>query len=583
MENRFEEVIQKVDFCVVGGGIAGMLAAISAARRGLSVALMQDRPVLGGNASSEIRMWICGCEVRGLHETGIIEDLQLDNCYYNHDRIFSIWDSILYGAVRYEKGITLLLNCSCCEAKMDGAKIISVKGWQTTTQKWHTVEAALFADCSGDSVLAPLTGAEFRVGREAKAEFGESLQPDVADKHTMGMSCLIQAREMPTPQSYTPPPWAHKYPDDSCLKPGIGNFAPWGNYWWLELGGMGDSIADTEEVRDELLRVAFGLWDHYKNYGDHGAENWALDWVGFLPGKRESRRYMGDYLMTQNDAVNRVIPDDIVAYGGWPLDDHDPHGFEGDTPSNVIIRVNPPYGIPYRSLYSKNIENLFFAGRNISVTHAALSSTRVMCTCGIIGQAVGTAAAIAVKKGKSPRGVYQDCIDELQQELLDDDCYLPTIKRRVSKLSEEATLTASAGDPGVLLNGIDRTLGDDDNGIRIPLNGFVQYDLKDAAEVKEVRMTFDSDLFRYDASKNNIKSYSHIESEPLNVPGTLVKDFRIEVQDETGEWSRLIHISDNHRRLVRLPISKKIKALRLVPETVWGDADTCHIFAFEIR
>ena len=254
-KTQFTHEVHEVDFCVVGGGIAGMFAAISAARHGATVALMHDRPVLGGNASSEIRMWVCGCGGRNLHETGLVEDILLDNCYYNPDRLFPIWDSILYGAVRYEKGILLFLNCSCNQVEMDGARIVAVTGWQTTTQKWITIRAKLFADCSGDSVLAPLAGADFRVGREARAEFGESLERDEADRRTMGMSCLIQAREMTTPQPYTPPPWAHVYASDSDLKPGIGDFAPGGNYWWLELGGMQDSIADTEEVRDELLRV----------------------------------------------------------------------------------------------------------------------------------------------------------------------------------------------------------------------------------------------------------------------------------------------------------------------------------------
>lgn len=578
----FKEITTNVDFCVIGGGIAGMLAAISAARHGASVAIMQDRPVLGGNASSEIRMWICGSEGKNLHETGLIEDIQLDNYFYNPDRIFSIWDSILYGAVRYEKGITMLLNCSANKVEMDGNKIISVTGWQTTTQKWQTVRAKLFADCSGDSVLAPLTGAEFRVGREAKAEFGESLGHEEADKRTMGMSCLIQAREMPTPQSFTPPPWAHKYLRDEDLKRGIGKFVPAGNYWWLELGGMQDSIGDTEEIRDELLRVAFGLWDHYKNHGEHGAENWALDWVGFLPGKRESRRYMGDYIMTQVDAEEKRIFDDVVAYGGWPLDDHDPHGFEGSTPSNIAIYITPPYQIPYRSLYSKNIENLFFAGRNISVTHAALSSTRVMCTCGIIGQAVGTAAAIAVKNNYTPRQVYEKAIRELQETLMDDDCFLPGLKRTISDLTQEAKLVTSNGDDAeVLRNGYDRPLIDDENGYFIPMGESVAYEFENMRKIDSVRLVFDSKLNRWQASKINIKSNYRIESEQLVMPETLVKDFVVEGKDAEGNWTILETIKDNHRRLVRIKIGKELLGVRITPKSTWGKEST-RLFAFDL-
>ncbi len=580
----FEEVIHDVDFCVVGGGLAGMLAAIAAARHGAKVALMHDRPMLGGNASSEIRMWVCGSEGKDLHETGIIEELLLDNIYHNPDKNPSLWDAVMYGAVRYEKNITLLLNCSCNDAVMDGGKIVSVKGWQTTTQKTHIVTAKYFADCSGDSVLAPITGADFKVGREARAEFGESLAPEAADNHTMGMSCLIQARETTSPQPYAPPTWAHNYTDPEMLKPNVRVFNPGSNYWWLELGGMQNSIADTEEIRDELLRVAFGVWDFYKNKGDYGAENWALDWVGFLPGKRESRRYLGDYLMTQQDAEDSAIPHDTVAYGGWSLDDHNPNGFAGDTPSNIFINIKkPPYGIPYRSLYSRNISNLFFAGRNISVTHAALSSTRVMCTCAIIGQAVGTAAAIALKHNTSPRGVYESHLAELQRTLIDDDCYLPSFKNEISPLAAKARLTSNTGDASVLLNGAERPCGDIANSLTLPLGGHVEYNIDAPEEVKEIRIVFDSDLNRNGSHKYNIRSNYAINYVKQDMPSTLAKEFKVEIKDESGDWQELCSNTENMRRLGKLPVGAITTAVRRTPTKVWGDAPTCNIFAFEIR
>jgi hypothetical protein len=431
-----KEITHKTDLCVVGGGLAGMSAAISAARRGAKVVLMQDRPVLGGNASSEVRMWISGAGAHGENnlETGIVEEIELENLYRNPNTSYSIWDSILYEKVKYQDNITLLLNCSCNSATMDGNRIKSVRGWQLTTETWHTVEAKLFADCSGDSILAPLTGAEYRVGREASSEFNESIQPKQADKKTMGMSCLIQARETDRPQTYIPPKWAYKYPTEEDLPHRGHDIKSWSsNFWWIELGGEQDSIHDTEEIRDELLKVAFGVWDHIKNYGDHGAENWVLDWVGFLPGKRESRRYVGDYIMNQNDVEAEGRFDDLVAYGGWSMDDHHPGGMNYPGVPTIFHPAPCPFGIPYRSLYSKNIDNLYFAGRNISVTHAALSATRVMATCATLGQAVGTAAAIAVRDDLSPRGVYENRIKELQQMLMDDDCYLPWHKREIHK------------------------------------------------------------------------------------------------------------------------------------------------------
>ena len=451
MNTQFKEEQYTVDFCVVGGGLSGMLAAIAAARGGASVALIQDRAVLGGNASSEIRMWVGGAQGKNMRETGIIEDLMLDNAFYNPDRNPSLWDAVLFGAVRYEPGIKLFLNCTCNKAEMDGNRIVSVTGWQMTTQKMITVRAKLFADCSGDSVLAPLTGADFRFGREARAEFGESIEPETADSHTMGMTCLIQARETTSPQPYTPPPWANKYETDEDMTRSFKNFRAAGNWWWLELGGMRNTIDDAEEIRDDLLKVAFGVWDHYKNKGDHGAENWKLDWVGFLPGKRESRRYLGDCIMTQNDIRAEGRFDDIVAYGGWSMDDHNPKGFETREPPTIFHKAPSPYGIPFRSLYSRNIENLMFAGRNISVTHAALSSTRVMATCAVIGQACGAGAALAIKYNTTPRGVAKDHVHELQQTLLRDDCYLPFVKRDIPELTLKGNLTAQDGDPAALV------------------------------------------------------------------------------------------------------------------------------------
>ncbi len=404
-----KNIYHNVDFCVIGGGLAGLCAAIAAARKGLSVALMHDRPVLGGNASGEIRMWISGANtwVTGNRETGIIEEIHIENMYRNPTGNWQIWDSILYEKARYQENLTLLLNCSCNDVLMTGDVITAVTGWQLTTETTHIVNAGYFADCSGDSILAHLAGAEYRIGHESKAEFNEDIAPDIEDKNTMGMSCLIQAREMHFPQKFIPPTWAINFPDDLSLKNRCHDFEnPEGNnFWWIELGGLNDSIHDTEELRDELLKIAFGIWDHIKNNGDHGADNWVLEWIGFLPGKRESRRCVGDMIMNQHHIREGGNFEDVVAFGGRSMDDHNPAGFWHSGEIATFHPVTSIFGIPYRSLYSKNINNLWFAGRNISMTHVAMSAARVMATCATIGQAVGTAAAIAVKQGLSPRGV----------------------------------------------------------------------------------------------------------------------------------------------------------------------------------
>ena len=208
LQSTFPTIEHKVDFCVVGGGLSGLCAAVAAARHGVKVALVQERPMLGGNASSEIRMWVCGARGKNMLETGLVEELMLENLYRNPDKNYSVWDGVMYEMARNEENIELLLNCSVNQCDMKDGRVASVTGWQMTTQQFHRVEAKLFADCSGDSVLAPLTGAEYRHGRETESEFGESIGRDIApgDTKTMGMSCMIQAREEDRPSDFIPPP-----------------------------------------------------------------------------------------------------------------------------------------------------------------------------------------------------------------------------------------------------------------------------------------------------------------------------------------------------------------------------------------
>ena len=582
-----ETIQHKAEFCVVGGGLAGMAAAVAAARHGTKTVLIQDRPVLGGNASSECRMWISGAK-DDVHETGYVEELKLENNYRNPQLSWSIWDSITYESVRFQPNLELILNCSVNDLTMDGRRITLVKGWQTTTQTWHVVEAKLFADCSGDSILAPLSGADFRIGREARNEFGEDFGPDEEDLKTMGMSCLIQARETDSPKKFIPPTWANKYLTDSDMPNRGHGYRGLSNFWWIELGGEDDSIRDTETVRDRLLAVAFGVWDHIKNHGDHKADNWILDWVGFLPGKRESRRYLGDHILTQQEIKAEGRFDDMVAYGGWPLDDHDPAGMNGTGRPNTNYPAPSPYGIPYRSLYSRNVENLFFAGRNISVTHAALSSTRVMATCATVGQAVGIAAAIAAANGLTPRGVYESHIQELQNILMDDDCYLPWHVRPIAELSRKAVLKASEGDPEALRNGIDRPLDGHENVWSCQPNGWAEYDFGRMVSLKRARLIFDSDLNR--KGQGDCATYEErnlLSNYPLNqpdrpVPPTLVKSFRLEVKDANGLWKTVWETSTNHQRLVMIPLDCDGCAVRIVLTETWG-APSCRLFAFEVK
>ncbi len=565
------------DFCVVGGGMAGVCAAVSAARHGAKVAIVQDRPMFGGNSSSEVRVHVCGADrhgqIKNMRETGILEEIRLDNLRRNHVKSFSIWDTVLYEKVMMEPNIRYFLNCSILDAKMDGKKIESVTGWQTTAQTYHTIKADIFADCSGDAVLAPLTGAEYRVGREARSEYNEAIEPEVADKKTMGMTCLFQAYDTGTPQEFVPPSWAHVYASEEDV-PFRGHHWLEMGYWWVELGGEDDSIYDTEKIRDELLKTVYGMWDHIKNHGDHGAENWALDWVQFLPGKRESRRYIGDHVLNQNDVEAEGKFHDTVAYGGWTMDDHNPGGFAYKGKPTIFHPAPSPYGIPYRCLYSKNIENLMFAGRCISASHAAMSSTRVMGTASVMGQAVGTAAAMAVNHHLEPRGVGE-LVTELQQTLLRDDCYLPRVQQDFSPLTDSATLKASSGVPEPLRDGINRPVGEDQHAWDGQVGDSVEYTWDQPQTVKTATFVFDSAMAKIIQLSRHQK-----DNQLTNTPDEMVKDFRVEIKTSDG-WKPFATRKGNCQRMVRVEINQSATGVRAVFDSTWG-SESVRLYAFYI-
>ena len=581
---EYETIFHSADLCVVGGGMAGLCAAVAAARHGAKVVLMQERPMLGGNASSEIRMWICGAHGANNRETGILEEIMLENLYRNPALNFHIWDGILLEWARREENLTLLLNCTCTSCEMSGNRIASVTGWQMTTQTWRKVEAKLFADCSGDSVLAPLSGAKFRVGREARSEFDEDIEPEQADRHTMGLSLLIQAREQSRPCGFTPPGWAYHFTAEQ-LHHRLPNMEdPMENFWYLELGGMGDSIADTEKIRDELLKTAYGVWDYVKNAPENKEKNkyWQLDFLGILPGKRESRRYEGDLMLNQRQVQAGGVFPDVVAYGGWPMDDHDPMGFHGQAHPNVNHPTPAPYGIPYRCLYSRNVENLLFAGRNISATHAAMSSTRVMGTCAILGQAMGTAAALALQAETSPRGVYETQMDQLQQTLLWDDCFLPGIPRKVSPLALRARLDP-AYEP--LRRGRDRDRAGEEAGVFLEKGARVEYHLEKPAFVREARVIFDSFLDRELLNRLPLRNMLCNRARNLpeaRLPESLVRAYRLEAITAAGERLLLAEDDQSHCRRLCVPVNAEISALRLTCLDTWG-AEKCRVFSFDFR
>ncbi len=442
------------DIAVVGGGISGVCAAIAAARLGKKVTLVQDRPVLGGNASSEVRLWILGATShmgnnnRWSREGGVMDEILVENMHRNPEGNPVIFDSILLDKVVQEKGIELLLNTAIYQLnKKTADSIDSIFGFCSQNQTSYIIKAPIYIDASGDGILGFLSGAAFRMGAESKDEFGELFAPTKAYGELLGHSLYFYSKDTGKPVKYIPPSYALK---DITTIPRFRSFnsKDFGcKLWWIEYGGRLDTVHDTEKIKWELWKVVYGVWNHIKNSGEFPeAENLTLEWVGSIPGKRESRRFEGDYMLIQQDIVEQRTHDDAVAYGGWSIDLHPADGVFSEKPGCNQWHSKGIYQIPYRCLYSKNIENLFLAGRIISASHVAFASTRVMATSGAIGQAVGTAASLCIDHQTMPRDLRKDeKMHELQQVLLREGHYIPGIQRMDEQdLVKQATLRVSS-------------------------------------------------------------------------------------------------------------------------------------------
>ncbi len=567
------------EIVIVGGGISGVCAALAAARHGSKVALVQNRSVLGGNASSEVRMHICGADYhaskQNARETGIIEEILLDNRLINPQHSFSILDTVLWEKVTFQENLDLYLNTHMTDVVMDGNRIVSLKAEQTTTERRFEFFANSFVDTSGDAVLSLRAGADIRVGRESRYEYNEELAPEDADNVMMGNTLMFESKDMGYPVVFKKPVWANTYTEEDLKDRSHRDITA--GYWWIELGGTElNTTRDGEVIRDELLKAVYGVWDHIKNGGDHGADNYALDWIGMLPGKRDSRRVLGDYVLNANDLFSARVFDDTVAYGGWPMDMHVKDGLKSKSSPTKWIETNDMYAIPYRSLYSRNIQNLFVGGRNISASHMAFGSTRVMATCGVIGQAIGTAAAMAVEKSIYPREVNHH-IQELQYRLLKDDCYLfgvqdsdpknLALKAKVTATSEQFGFTANN-----VINGFQRNIGQQQNlWISEPINSeeAVMLNFQGSIIVSEVIVNFDSNL------SNEIMitiSKPNKEAQREGFPLEIVKDYRVDFLFE----DQIVHqhsVYENHLRHNKIVLKEPVNcdAIRIVVTATHGD------------
>jgi len=553
------------DVVVIGGGLSACCAGVAAARHGASVAIIQDRPVLGGNASSEIRVPITGATWgnwdgkpptnRHARETGIFDDIWIESCVRDPLWCHSVRDLILLEHVDAEKRIDLYLNYRATEPVMrDANTIAAVRAEPVVTEQPIELEAALFIDGSGDGWIAAQAGAEYRRGREGKQEFGESLAPDEPDNWTLGNSIYFTAKDVGRPVKFVAPSWAIDFDDEKFPLRHHEDPLNHTSFWWIEYGGKMNTIADADAIYRELKAIVMGVWNHIKNSGKHDAETLALEWIGKVPGRRESRRFMGDHLLRQSDIDDQVLFDDRVAYGGWWLDQHPPGGVYDTEPPCDHPPFHGIYSIPLRSLYSKNIDNLMFAGRHISTTHVAHSSTRVMRTLSVIGQGTGTAAAMCIAKDRLPREVAADHIGELQQQLLRDDAYLIGLANadendlaRTAKASATSEWKPTASEakafchddfPAVnVLSGIARpeknmrsNLWASDPTAGLPQKLTVE--LVAPAEIAQIDLRFDTDLDQLYFSA---------------APEACVRDYSLEVRSG-GAWRRVHEEKGNYRR-----------------------------------
>jgi hypothetical protein len=416
------------DILVAGGGMAGIGAALTAARHGARVLLVQDRPVLGGNASKEVRVNIEGASggVNACYwrETGLLERILLESLRGNPEGNAELWNLALVDAVVTQQGLELMLNTAVREVEVAGGHVVSVTALTVGSEIETRIEARYYIDCTGDGTLGYLAGAPTMTGRECKGDFGEALAPDERSAGTMGTSAYLVAKDVGHPVAFRPPSFAHKFAEKD-FRPGRDPVREFdrrrAGFWWMEHGGQGDTIHDNEAINFEIQRIALGIFDYLKNSPKEKEKNanLTLEFVSSVGGKRESRRFVGEHVMTGEDVIDRPAFPDAIAYGGWNMDDHAPKGFFDDhAPPSFHRHIPGIYNIPLRSLCPKTIDNLFFAGRNASVTHLALSTTRVMATCAQMGEAAGLAAAMCIELAGGP------LVTELRERLLREDHYI---------------------------------------------------------------------------------------------------------------------------------------------------------------
>ena len=442
------------ELCVVGGGMAGVCAAVTAARQGVSVVLIHDRPVLGGNASSEVRLWVLGASAhnqnnnRWAREGGIVEEILVENMYRNSEGNALLFDTLLLEKVVQEQNITLLLNTVAVDIDKHDNIIDCVHAYCSIAETRYIVNGKIFIDSSGDGLIGYLAGVPFRIGAESPEEFDERFAPDPkVYGELLGHSIFFITKDTGRHVSFSSPSFALK--DAHKKIPRFKNFNVHDQgcmFWWIEYGGRLDTIHDSEEIKWELWKIIYGVWDYIKNSGEYPeADTLTLEWVGLIPGKRESRRFHTARWLVQNDIVNQVQHEDAVSFGGWSIDLHPSDGIYSARPGCDQYHAKGVYEIPFSTMYNPDFPNIFFAGRIIGASHVAFGSTRVMATCAHSAQAVGMAAALSLETSLPAARFSHTEIEELQRRLQRMGQHIPRYPlQETANLAQVASITTSS-------------------------------------------------------------------------------------------------------------------------------------------
>ena len=453
------------ELAVVGAGPAGVCAALAAARLGVRTVLIGNRPVLGGNSSSEIRVWTRGAAGAGslfAEEMGVWGRLKLENLYKNPEANPIFWDEILLDAVLAQEDLQLFLNTDVTEVELEGRRIASVSGAQQGTEARLRFRADYFVDATGDGTIGAKAGLAYRRGSQRVAGGGPE-----TDGELLGSSILYYTRREDHPVRFIPPAYAYGMEEVERLVGTGGRVVSerlsGSDCWWFEYGGARDTISAAQDIAIELKRLVLGVWNYIKNSGRFDADCCTLDWIGSLPGKRESRRMETEYLLTREDLLEgRQFPDGAF-YGGWYMDLHPAGGIlDSQADSCIQIPVHV-YQIPLRCLYQREVPNLLFAGRNIGTERDAFASSRIMNTCALSGQAAGTLAAACAARGRPPAELSPAEIEEIRQTLLREDMFIPGVGAEDGgDLAWRARIWASSahdGQTGALDGGLELTDG----------------------------------------------------------------------------------------------------------------------------